>query len=200
MAKLHASVILLVVLASWTHAIDISLYDAVDLIRLGREAVTEVLESWEMIRPRGPTAADEYEQDFPFVKRMEKELRQRIDRVAKKIDVYQERMETKSDTIMTRLLVRLPMQRRLDDSLRQLDHYIGQVYGLYNTFEMYANDPDRFERYTLVQFAKSCVSPRLGELPDVLKSIHRLIVPSVQQVYNSSVLVLLAYQMQVGSC
>lgn len=201
MAKLHAPTILaLVVLVCWTtcptRAIDFNLYDAVDLLRLGRETVKELLESWEMIRPRGP--GEEDEMNFPFIKQMEKELRQRIERVAKKIDAYQERMETKADTILSQLLLRLPMQRRLDDSLRELDHYVGQVYGLYKTFEMYAGNADRFERYTMILFAQSCVSPRFGGLSDVLKSIHRLMVPSEQQVYNRSVLVLLASQMQVG--
>ncbi|CAL1689679.1 unnamed protein product [Lasius platythorax] len=198
MAKFRVIVtlILVLVLTNVSHGLDVSMNDALDLIRLGRETVVEILESWEMIRPHG---AQDTESDLIFVKRMEKELRQRIDRVSKKIDDYQERMETKTDTILTQLLLRLPMQRRLDDGLRELDHYIGQVHGLYNTFEMYADNPDRFERYTVVQFAKSCVSPRLGELPDVLKSIHRLMVPSEQQVYNRSILVLLSNEMQEAS-
>ncbi|EFN73534.1 hypothetical protein EAG_09552 [Camponotus floridanus] len=197
MAKFRETVILvLVLICNNSYGFDVSLNDALDMIRLGRETVVEVLESWEMIRPH---ASHESESDFLFVKRMEKELRQRIDRVSKKIDEYQERMETKTDTILTQLLLRLPLQNRLDNSLRDLDHYIGQVHGLYNIFEIYANNQDRYERYTMVQFAKSCVSPRLGELPDVLKSIHRMMVPSEHQVYNRSILMLLANQMQEAS-
>lgn len=201
MAKLRVHAILLVVLASWTlpgRAFDLSLYDAIDLIRLGRETVMELMESWDMIRSHGPTSVVEGGgQDYTFVKRMEKELRQRIDRVSKKIDDYQDRMEIKINNVLSQLLVQLPMQRRLDDSLRMLEHYIGQVHGLYDTFELYANGPNDFETYTIRRFAISCVSPRLGELPDVLKSIHRLVVPSDYQVYNRSILVLLANQMQV---
>lgn len=202
MAKLRAHVILLVVLASWTqygHAIDVSLYDAIDLIRLGRETVMELMESWDMIRSRNPSAAtsEGNGQDYMFVKRMEKELRQRIDRVSKKIDNYQERIEIKINTVLSQLLLQLPMQRRLDDSIRSLEHYVGQVHGLYDTFELYANGSNNFETFTLIRFAESCVSPRLGELPDVLQSIHRLLVPSDYQVYNRSILVLLANQMQV---
>ncbi|EFN89743.1 hypothetical protein EAI_01991 [Harpegnathos saltator] len=201
MAKLRVYVILLVVLASWTQSgrsFDFSLNDAIDLIRLGRETVMELMESWDMIRSRNPSAAAEGgEQDYMFVRRMEKELRQRIDRVAKKIGDYQERMETKINTVLSQLLIQLPMQRRLDDGMRLLEHYIGQVHGLYDTFELYASDSTSFETYTIIRFAKSCVSPRLGELPDVLKSIHRLLVPSEYQVYNRSILILLANQMQV---
>ncbi|EZA56899.1 hypothetical protein DMN91_000279 [Ooceraea biroi] len=189
---------LVLMLINASYGFDVGLNDALDLLRLGRETVVEAMESWEMIRPRGPGEKDNGS-DYLFIKRMERELRQHIDRVSKKIDVYQERMEIKTDTILAQLLLRLPLQRRLDDSLRELDHYVGQVNGLFNTFEMYTNNSDRYEKYTIVQFAKSCVSPRLGELPDVLKSIHRLLVPSEQQMYNRSVLVLLAGQMQEAS-
>lgn len=192
------TLVLILALTNANYGLDISMNDALDLIRLGRETVTEILESWEMIRPHDESLTQETGIDLLFVKRMEKELRQRIDKVSKKIDDYQERMETKTDTILTRLLQRLPMQRRLDDSLRDLDHYVGQVHGLYKRFEMYADNSERFERYTIVDFAKTCVSPRLGDLPDVLESIHRLMVPSEQQVYNRSILVLLANEMQVS--
>ncbi|XP_012216013.1 uncharacterized protein orion isoform X1 [Linepithema humile] len=196
MAEFRILATLLLVLASTTktsYGFDVSLNDAFDLIKLGTETIREVLESYEMIRARGPDAQDS---DSVFVKRIERELRQRIDRVSKKIDVYQDRMETKMDTILTQLLLRLPMQRRLDDSLKELEHYVGQVHGMYETFGNYVDSPDKFEKYTVVQFAEACVSPRLGELPDVLKSIHRLMVPSEQQVYNRSVLTLLASHMQ----
>lgn len=194
--RISATLILVLVTLNGGGGFELGLNDALDLIRLGRETVVELMESWDMIRTHNSAAVQE--QDYLFVKRMEKELRQRIDRVSKKIDVYQERMEIKIDAILTQLLLRLPMQRRLDDSLRELDHYIGQVLGLYKLFERYAENPDRYEKYTMIQFAKSCVSPRLNDLPDVLKSIHRLTVPSEQQVYNRSILVLLADQMQVG--
>jgi len=196
MAKFEL-VILVLVLTNASYSFDVSLNDALDLLRLGRETVMEMMESWEMIRPHGPGERNN-SSDYLFMKRMERELRQHIDRVSKKIEVYQERMETKTDTILAQLLLQLPLQRRLDDSLKELDHFVGQMNGLYNTFEMYANNTDRYEKYTMVQFAKSCVSPRLGELPDVLKSIHRLMVSSDQQMYNRSVLVLLADRMQVG--
>lgn len=198
MAGFRTLAVVLLVFASTkiSRGFDVSLNDAFDLIRLGRETIEEVLESYDMIRARGPNA--EENGDLLFVKRIERELRQRIDRVSKKIDVYQERMEVKIDAILTQLLLRLPLQRRLDDSLKELEHYIGQVHGMYETFGNYVDNPDKYEKYTVIQFAKACVSPRLGELPDVLKSIHRLMVPSEQQVYNRSVLTLLANQMQVS--
>lgn len=198
MAKHRPGLVLLVVLASAGCALGIGVYDTFELLRLGRQVVMQALESWEVMLPNLPSDKVPGE-DLVFMKMMERELLRQMDKISKQIGEYQEQTEIKTDMILTQLLLQLPMQRRLDDSLRELDHYIGQVNGLYKLFEMYAGDPDRYEKYTIIQFAKTCVSPRLGELPDVLKSIHRLVVPSEQQVFNRSVLVLLADQMKVGT-
>ncbi|XP_071559484.1 uncharacterized protein Orion isoform X1 [Temnothorax nylanderi] len=193
-----AELALLVVLACAGCAFGVGLNDAIDLIRLGNQAVTEVMESWDLIAQRLP--ADKLPgENLVFMKMMERELLKQMNHISKQIDEHQERMENKADIILTQLLQQLPMQSWLDNSLRELDHYVGQVQGLYKLFEMYSNNPDKYEKYTMVQFAKTCVSPRLGELPDVLKSMHRLMVPSEQQVYNRSILVLLANQMQEAS-
>ncbi|XP_018057376.1 PREDICTED: uncharacterized protein LOC108693138 isoform X1 [Atta colombica] len=198
MARNHQKIILLIILASASCAFGININDAIELIRLGRQAVVDVLESWEMINSSLPSDLKAGE-ELVFMKMMERQLLKQMDQVSKKIDEYQELVEDKSDMILSQLLLQLPMQHKLDDSLKELDHYLGQVQQLYTLFEIYAGNPDKYEKYTMLQFAKTCVSPRLGELPDVLKSIHRLMVPSEQQVYNRSILVLLAKQMQEAS-
>ncbi|XP_012541396.2 uncharacterized protein LOC105839550 isoform X1 [Monomorium pharaonis] len=196
--RYHQRIILLAVLASADCVFGISAFDALELARLGRHAVMQALESWEVILPRLPTDKLGAE-DLVYMKMLERELLKQMDQVSRKIDKYQEQMENKADTILTEMLLRLPLQYSLDDSLKKLDNYVGQVEGLYRVFEMYAANSDKFERFTMLQFAKTCVSPRLGDLPDVLESIHRLMVPSEQQVYNRSILVLLAKQMQEAS-
>ncbi|XP_077254812.1 chemokine-like protein orion isoform X1 [Temnothorax americanus] len=193
-----AGLALLVVLACAGRAFGVGLNDAIELIRLGQQAVTEVMESWDMIAQRLP--ADKLPgENLVLMKMMERELLKQMNHISKQIDEHQDRMENKADMILTQLLQQLPMQSWLDNSMRELDHYVGQVLELYKLFEMYSNNPDKYEKYTIVQFAKTCVSPRLGELPDVLKSMHRLMVPSEQQVYNRSILVVLANQMQEAS-
>lgn len=197
MARYRQGITLLVVLVLVNAGRGFNLrFDPFELLRLGRWAVMEAMEFWDVIPRESSKVPGE---DLVFMKVMERELLKSIDQISRKIDDYQERTEIKTDAILTQLLVRLPMQQKLDEIMRELDHYIGQVQGLYKVFEMYANNSDKYERYTMLQFAKTCVSPRLGELPDVLKSIHRLMVPSEQQVYDRSILVLLANQMQVGT-
>lgn len=190
-------VTLLVVLASAGCGFGVGLNDVIDVLRLGRQVVMQAMESWEMVLPAH--AGDKLPgEDLVLVKVIERELLKQMDQISKQIGKYQERMENKADEILTQLLLQLPLQRRLDNSLRELDRYVGQVQGLYKLFEMYADNPDKYEKYTILQFAKTCVSPRLGELPDVLESIHRLMVPSKERVYNGSILVLLANQMAVS--
>ncbi|XP_011883380.1 PREDICTED: uncharacterized protein LOC105570638 isoform X1 [Vollenhovia emeryi] len=186
--------VLLVVLAGASCALGLDVSEAFDLVRLGRKVVVQTLESLDVMDAKRFSEKLPGE-DAVFLKVMERELLQRMGQISQQIDEYQTRMEDKADAILTKLLLQLPMQGRLDDSLRDLDNYLGQVQGLYQLFELYANNSDKYETFTMLQFAKTCVSPRLGELPDVLKSIHRLMVSSGQQVYNRSVLVLLANQM-----
>lgn len=190
-------IILLVVLASAGSAFGVGLNDILDVVRLGRLVVVQAMESWDLVLPQhsGDRIPGE---DLVLMKMMERELLKQMDQISRQISEYQERMENKADTILAQLLSQLPKQRRLDNSLRDLDRYVGQVQGLYKLFAIYVNNTDKYEKYTMLEFAKTCVSPRLGELPDVLESMHRLMVPSKEQVYDGSILVLLANQMGVG--
>lgn len=173
-----------------------SIMDIRDVLRFGRETIMDILESWELIRPKTP--GDE-ENSFPFVYRMEKELRNRISLISHKIDIYQEKMEMRVETVIAKLLTDLPLQSKLDDQLRMIDQYVAQINDLYNNFLNYVEAPRNYERYTLEDFARTCVSSRSGALPNLLKSIHRLLIPNADQTFTKSILVLLANQMQVSS-
>ena len=174
----------------------LSIMDIKDVLRFGVDTMRDVLESWEMIRPKTP--GDE-ENSLPFVYRMEKELRNSISRVSDKIEIYQNRMEIRVDAVVARLLTDLPLQEKLDLNLRLLDQYIGQINDLYYNFVTYVTATAKYERYTLEDFARTCVSSRSGALPDLLKRIHRLLVPHSDADFNASILVLLANKMQVSS-
>nr|ARK19989.1 venom protein [Ampulex compressa] len=179
-----------------TNSLDLSVTDVADILRFGRETVMDILESMNYIRTNG---TEDNEMNFPFVKRMEREIRNRIAAVSKKLDAYQDRIEMRMDAIMMELLERLPLQQRLDNALRDFEHYIGQINDLYEVFQRYMAMPETYEKYTMEEFAKACVSPNLGALPDVLKIVHRLIVPIQNQVFNRSILILLATEMQEAS-
>ncbi|XP_043516154.1 uncharacterized protein LOC122531915 isoform X1 [Frieseomelitta varia] len=166
--------------------------DVKDLIKLGYEVVGYAFESWDLIRPKD----SEYDNSLPFIHKMEKELKNRISKVSQQISTFEEHMDIHLDIIMNQILTQMPLQQRLDEKLRIVEQYVGQINDLYNNFHFYTKMPDRYERYTLEDFAKTCVSSRSGALPDILKSIHRLFIPSPDEILNRSILILLANQMQ----
>ncbi|XP_031848288.1 chemokine-like protein orion isoform X1 [Nomia melanderi] len=174
----------------------LSLLDIKDILRFGRETMMDILESWEMIRPKSP---NDEENSFPFVYRMEKEIKNRITQVSDKIDIYQRKMEIRINTILPKLLTDLPLQEDLNSKLHALDQYLGQIDDLYYNFEFYIKSTEKYEKYTLEDFALTCVSSRSGALPDLLKSIHRLLVPSADETFSKSILVLLGKQMNEAS-
>ncbi|XP_076160472.1 chemokine-like protein orion isoform X2 [Ptiloglossa arizonensis] len=170
--------------------------DVKDILRFGRETMMDILESWELIRHKNP---GEENVGFPFVYRMEKEIKNSISEISNKIDTYQEKMETRVDTVIAKILTDLPLQERLNQKLHMIDQYVSQINDLYQNFLKFVETHRKYEKYTLEDFARTCVSSRSGALPDLLKSIHRLFVPSSDNIFSRSVLVLLANQMKDAS-
>lgn len=169
--------------------------DIKELIKFGHDVVMEGFQALELIRPSDP----EYDNHLPFIHRMEKELKSRISIVSQKIDTFQQEMGIQLDTVVTTLLRDIPVQERLDEKLRMVDQIVGQINDLYSNFDMYSKTPYRYEKYTLEDFAKTCVSSRSDALPDLLKRIHRFFVPSSDEILSRSILILLANQMQVSN-
>lgn len=170
--------------------------DVKDLIKFGHEVIGYAFESWDFIRPKD----SEYDNSLPFIHKTETELKNRISKVSQQISTFEERMDIHLDTVMNQILTQMPLQQRLDEKLRIIEQFVGQISDLYNHFHLYTKTPDKYERYTLEDFAKTCVSSRSGALPDLLKSIHRLFIPSPDEILNRSILILLANQMQVSNC
>ncbi|XP_076754957.1 chemokine-like protein orion isoform X1 [Xylocopa sonorina] len=198
MATITSKMILICLLLSlgkFTNSVKFGYVDVVDLIKFGHEVMTNVLESWELVNPRDP----EFENSLPFIHRMERELKTHISRVSHKIDRFQEQMDVRLDTIVAKLLTEIPLQERLDQKLRMIDQSVGQINDLYNIFELYSMAPDKYAKFTLEDFARTCVSSRSGALPDLLKRIHRLFVPSPDEILSRSVIILLANQMAEAS-
>lgn len=198
MTTISCKIIFILILSveQFTYSFQFGFVDVKDLIRFGHEVVGYALESWDFIRPKD----SEYDNSLPFIHKMEKELKNRISKVSQQISTFEEYMDIHLDTVMNQILTQMPLQQRLDEKLRIIEQFVGQINDLYSDFHLYTKTPDRYEKYTLEDFAKTCVSSRSGALPDLLKSIHRLFIPSPDEILNRSVLILLANQMQVSNC
>ncbi|KAK9296369.1 hypothetical protein QLX08_009591 [Tetragonisca angustula] len=183
---------LLLSVEQFTYSSQFGYVDVKDLIKFGSEVIGYAFESWDLIHPKD----SDYDDSLPFIHKMEKELKNRISKVSQQISTFEEHMDIHLDTIMNQILTQMPLQQRLDEKLRIVEQFVGQISDLYNDFHYYTKTPDKYERYTLEDFAKTCVSSRSGALPDLLKSIHRLFIPSPDEILNRSILILLANQMQ----
>ncbi|CAD1469457.1 unnamed protein product, partial [Heterotrigona itama] len=165
--------------------------DVKDLIKFGHEVIMYTFESWDLIRPKD----SEYDNNLPFIHRMENKLKNRISKVSQQINTFEEHMDVHLDTILNQIS-RMSLQQSLHQKLHIIQKFVGQINDLYDDFHSYSKTPDKYERYTLEDFAKTCVSSRSGALPDLLKSIYRLFIPSPDEILHRSVLILLANEMQ----
>ncbi|XP_015175456.1 PREDICTED: uncharacterized protein LOC107065888 isoform X1 [Polistes dominula] len=166
-----------------------------DILRFGQETIQELLKILEII-DNVPGGTDD---NIPFVSRQEKILKNRIREVSNKLDIYQERTEAKTEKVLEQLMINLPKKLSMENDFREFDHYVGQINDLYEVFIKYATYPEAYERFTLENFAKASVSSDLGSLSDVLKTLHRLIVPSQSQLFNRSIIISFSNQMKESS-
>ncbi|XP_017880888.1 uncharacterized protein LOC108625401 isoform X2 [Ceratina calcarata] len=197
MAIISSGIVFICLLSSFgqfTNGIEIGLIDISELVKFGHEVILNAFQAWELVRPND----SEYD-SWPFIRRMEKELKNRISRVSQRIDTFQQQIDIKLDTIMAKLLTELPLHEKLDQKLRAVDEFVAQINDLYTVFVLYSKAPQRYEKYTLEDFARTCVSSRTGALPDILKTMHRLFVPPSDEAFSKSILILLANEMQEAS-
>lgn len=173
---------------------DFTFGDIGEILRLGHETIHGLLETLDVISDTVPGTED----NIPFVKRIEKELKNRISRVSHKLDIYEERTQTRTQKVLEQLTNNLPKKLSMEENFRDFDHYVGQINDLYDVFVKYASAPETYERFTLEDFAKNNISPSLGALPDVLKTLHRLVVPTESQLYNRSIIISFSNQMKVS--
>ncbi|KAF7412065.1 hypothetical protein HZH66_000961 [Vespula vulgaris] len=169
--------------------------DVGEILRFGQETMHGMLETLDIITDTVPGMED----NIPFIKRMEKVLKNRINEVSHKLDIYQEKTQARTQKVLEQLMSNLPMKLSMEENFRNFDHYVGQINDLYDVFVKYATAPETYERFTLEDFAKASISPGLGALPDVLKTLHRLVVPSESQLYNRSIIISFSNQMKVSS-
>ena len=187
---------LLVLAVQPSFQFDISFGDVTEIMKFTRETVTDVLESWEWIRPKLPN--ENGENDFPFVKRMEKRLMDRINIVSQQLDSVENRIEQRTEAMVAKILEEIPERQRLEKAIHDLYKSIGQIESLYQNFVEYARSPNKYNPYTIKDFAKTAVSHRLGDLRDVLESIYRQVVPQQFDIFEQSVLQMLANRMKVN--
>ncbi|XP_066595208.1 uncharacterized protein orion [Prorops nasuta] len=171
---------------------DVNFGDITEILRFGKETLSDALETWEIIRSRNPDF-DTNEQ-FPFQRNMERRIINQIREVAKDIQKLGQKQETQINIMREEILQKIPMQQRLEFRIQDFQRVIYQINNKYEQFRAISAKTETFSPYTLKDFAATCVSTSIGQLPDQLKLLHRLIVPQEDDVFETSILVLLSNQ------
>ncbi|XP_015118956.1 uncharacterized protein LOC107042423 isoform X1 [Diachasma alloeum] len=183
--------LLLMIHGQRTASFNLDFGDIREMLVLGREIGISALESAEWIR-KG--SQNDSELNFPFIKKMERKLMEQIATVNRRLDNLEVTINQRAGEIIDVLLRELPRREQLDRNLYEMNRYLGRIDDFYRRFLDYALAPVKYEGYTMKDFAKSCVSNAYGDLPDLLESIHRLLVPLGQ--FDSGLLALLANNSQ----
>ncbi|XP_043462570.1 uncharacterized protein LOC122498746 isoform X1 [Leptopilina heterotoma] len=197
MKKISSLLVILLLTVQLSSSFDISFGDVTEILKFTKETVTDALESWEWIRPKRPNINDD--NDFPFVKRMEKRLMDKMKTVSMKLELIEDRIEQRTETMFYRILREIPEREKLEKGMHDIYKSIGQVDNLYQTFLNYVEYRSKFETYTLQDFSRTILSHRLGDLRDVIKSIHSQVVPQDYDIFQQSILTILSNRMKESS-
>ncbi|XP_012275055.1 uncharacterized protein LOC105696851 isoform X1 [Orussus abietinus] len=174
-------------------ALDLNFGDIFEILKIGRETASDLLESWELIAPKRPDDTSEF--DFPFVRRMEQRITTRVKLLSVKIDAFENRLGQTMEQKAKELLYQIPQEIRLYDSLNKLSLYVGSIDGKYQRMVRYSSVLSKMENTTLLGFANGAI-PDVWTQPDEL---HLLVVPQHLILQDGSLFSQLADTMEEGT-
>lgn len=168
--------------------------NAATVIKVGIEVYNVIEDVYNKLQP---TTTKESESDDKMESGMEQRLTDQIKHVAKKLDSLKVDMQNMKDEIIDKISHEIPEQIILKSNLFEIYLRINQIENTYETFLTYISAPHKYSKDTLKQFAKAVTSHELTELPNVLKTIHWLLVQTDVDV-GDSVLTVLSRSTQVS--
>ncbi|OXU29061.1 hypothetical protein TSAR_015176 [Trichomalopsis sarcophagae] len=163
------------------------------VLKVGKEIYTGIDYVYKKLLP---TTTKDSESDAKIEPGMEQRLTDQIKHVAKKLDSLKVDMQNMKDEIIDKISNEIPDQINLKSNLFEIYLRINQIENSYEEFLTYVRDPHKFSNDTLKRFAKAVTSPELTELPNVLKTIHWLLVQTDVDI-GDSVLTVLSRSTQI---
>ena len=165
-----------------------------NVVKFGKEIYSGVKGIYNILQPK---TTQESESDQKLSPGMEQRLTDQIKHVSKKLDSLTLNMKNMKDEIIDKILNELPDQINLKNNLFEIYLRINQIENLYENFISYVKSPKDFEKGTLIDFAEHATSHDLNELPNVLKTIHWMLVQTDVNV-GDSILTILSRSTQVS--
>ncbi|XP_057325995.1 uncharacterized protein LOC130668027 isoform X1 [Microplitis mediator] len=176
MAKLHLGftlVVLLMISTEKSSSMFMNFGDVREMLGVGREVVVGTLESLEAIRK---DENDTGEMDYAFIKKTEKKIMSLIKQNNRQLESIQLQLDQRAGEIMDEIIKKVPERQRLNRDFDNLNELLGRINDIYEQYKEYYTHDDKYEDYTRLDFARTSVSLEMGALPDLLASVHRLIM------------------------
>lgn len=147
------------------------LVETIQIIKLGREIITEILKTWQLL--------DGTELELPSTSFRDKEklILQKIDTLTKKVDDVADLSFVTLSTVQ-RMLNDLPKLLLWRRKMETLSDRLQYIFYMDNTMASYIKHRDVLEQHTLEDFAQSVISHGATSVRGSLQKIHALVVPN----------------------
>ncbi|XP_046425198.1 uncharacterized protein LOC124182252 isoform X2 [Neodiprion fabricii] len=165
-----------------------------NVLRFGKEIMSDVFEIMELYPD---ISKDRYVGSDLLISASQKRIMKKIAAVYRRLDVFEENSRIRLAVRIDGLTRQLHQQSQLSYYLSELDSQITDTSEQYDEFKLYANAPEKFEKFTLEKFAEWCVSHGDGMLV-ILEKIHALIIPHRHGFGTRKLLDLLVNYMKEG--
>lgn len=154
--------------------------DAREILSFSREVTVGTLESLEWIRKDENNTGED---DYTFIKRTEKKILRLIKQSNRRLEDLEKQVDQRAGEIIDEVIKKVPQRERLNRDMDNLNELLGRINDIFLQFVEYHTYGDKYEVYTRLDFARNSVSLDMGALPDLLASVHRIVMK--KNVLNS---------------
>lgn len=157
--------------------------EVLDIISVGKDVIVGLAKAWNIVDDH----FDLTETPMPFVRKTERKLFRKLDRIKSKLDTLNSEIETVGTRTISTFMNELPDKMKLELRLNDLLDYMTRLNVFYQHMNYYVNDSD-IERVTLEDFAKTVVSHSSGSVRSLLERIHAFISSNGNGLTDTSIL------------
>ncbi|CAD6214668.1 GSCOCG00004170001-RA-CDS [Cotesia congregata] len=147
--------------------------DAREILSFSREVAVGTFESLEWIRKDENNTGED---DYTFIKRTEKKILKLMKQSNQRLEDLQRQLDQRAGEIIDEVIKKVPQRERLNRDMDSLNELLGRINDIHQQYIEYYTYEDKYEVYTRLDFARNSVSLEMGALPDLLASVHRIVM------------------------
>lgn len=167
-----------------TNSVIVSLDDALDIIKVGKDIVVTLAKAWDIV----DDSYDFSDTPTPFIEKTERKLFRKMDAIQKKMEQLNTEIHAVGMQTISGFTRYLPDRIKLELRLNDLLDYMTRLQVFYGDYLNYYMKHEDFERLTLEDFAKTVTSHGSGSVRSLVERIHAFIAPSDTGFTDSGIL------------